>query len=91
MPPATTGVRFDSRGIAALSLGLTGVLVGLAQGSAWGWTSPLTLGFLLGGVASLVSFVVSQKSATDPVIDLELLASRRAWPLLITTICTPPP
>ncbi|MEU3301657.1 MFS transporter [Streptomyces sp. NPDC006678] len=88
VPPATTEGRFDSRGIAALSLGLTGVLVGLAQGAAWGWASPLTLGFLLGGVAALAFFVVSQKSATDPVIDIEVLASRRAWPLLITTICT---
>ncbi|MDI9882985.1 MFS transporter [Streptomyces sp. HNM0645] len=87
-PPASTVGSFDSRGIAALSLGLTGVLVGLAQGSAWGWNSPLTLGFLLGGVASLVFFVVSQRSAADPVIDIEVLASRRAWPLLITTICT---
>ncbi|GGT56893.1 MFS transporter [Streptomyces purpureus] len=88
VPPTTADARFDSRGIAALALGLTGVLVGLAQGGAWGWTSPLTLGFLLGGVASLVYFVVSQKSAENPVIDIEVLASRRAWPLLITTICT---
>ncbi|MFG3496919.1 MFS transporter [Streptomyces sp. NPDC047928] len=88
-PPTTVaGGRFDSRGITALSLGLTGVLVGLAQGATWGWTSGLTLGFLLGGVASLAFFVVSQKSADDPVIDIDVLASRRAWPLLLTTICT---
>ncbi|WP_406863956.1 MFS transporter [Streptomyces sp. HUAS MG47] len=86
--PATAGGRFDARGITALALGLTGVLVGLAQGAAWGWTSALTLGFLLGGVASLVFFVVSQKSAADPVIDIAVLASRRAWPLLLTTVCT---
>ncbi|MER5883161.1 MFS transporter [Streptomyces sp. NPDC001941] len=88
VPPTTTDTRFDSRGIAALALGLTGILVGLAQGAAWGWTSPLTLGFLLGGLAALVFFVLSQKTAANPVIDLDVLASRRAWPLLITTICT---
>lgn len=66
VPPAATGGRFDSRGIAALSLGLAGVLVGLAQGSTWGWTSPLTLGFLLGGIASLVFFVVSRKFRHRP-------------------------
>ncbi|MFJ9801514.1 MFS transporter [Streptomyces wuyuanensis] len=65
-PPAATGGRFDSRGIAALSLGLAGVLVGLAQGSTWGWTSPLTLGFLLGGIASLVFFVISRKFRHRP-------------------------
>ncbi|MCX4820366.1 MFS transporter [Streptomyces sp. NBC_01142] len=88
VPPTTADARFDSRGIAALSIGLTGVLVGLAQGASWGWASPLTLGFLLGGVAALVLFVLSQKSAANPVIDIEVLASRRAWPLLITTVCT---
>ncbi|MFE5614579.1 MFS transporter [Streptomyces sp. NPDC056524] len=88
VPATAADGRFDSRGIAALALGLTGVLVGLAQGGAWGWTSVLTLGFLLGGLASLVFFVVSQKSAANPVIDIEVLASRRAWPLLLTTVCT---
>ncbi|MBT2444254.1 MFS transporter [Streptomyces sp. ISL-36] len=88
VPAAPADGRFDSRGIAALALGLTGILVGLAQGAAWGWTSALTLGFLLGGLASLVFFVVSQKSAANPVIDIDVLASRRAWPLLLTTICT---
>ena len=87
-PTTTADARFDSRGIAALALGLTGILVGLAQGTAWGWTSPLTVGFLLGGLASLIFFVVSQKSAPNPVIDIEVLASRRAWPLLLTTVCT---
>ncbi|WP_327326977.1 MFS transporter [Streptomyces sp. NBC_01210] len=88
VPPTTVDARFDARGIAALSLGLTGILVGLAQGASWGWTSPLTLGFLFGGLVALVLFVVSQKSAANPVIDIEVLASRRAWPLLITTVCT---
>jgi predicted MFS family arabinose efflux permease len=88
VPPTTADAPFDARGITALSIGLTGVLVGLAQGAAWGWTSPLTLAFLLGGLLALVLFVVSQKSAANPVIDIDVLASRRAWPLLITTICT---
>ncbi|MGW0701645.1 MFS transporter [Streptomyces sp. NPDC002867] len=88
VPPTTADAPFDARGITALSIGLTGVLVGLAQGAAWGWTSPLTLAFLLGGLLALVVFVVSQKSAANPVIDIDVLASRRAWPLLLTTICT---
>ncbi|WP_345042292.1 MFS transporter [Streptomyces sannanensis] len=88
LPPTNADSRFDSRGIVALSLGLTGILVGLAQGATWGWTSPLSLLFLGGGLLALTGFVVSQKSAADPVIDVELLASRRAWPLLATTVCT---
>ncbi|WP_256106037.1 MFS transporter [Streptomyces sp. ODS05-4] len=87
-PTLDAAARFDSRGITALAVGLTGVLVGLSQGAAWGWTSVLTLGFLLGGLAALALFVLSQKSAPNPVIDLDVLASRRAWPLLLTTVCT---
>ncbi|MGW0735226.1 MFS transporter [Streptomyces sp. NPDC002851] len=80
--------RFDTRGIIALSLGLTGILVGLSQGGTWGWSSPTSLAFLGGGLLAMVFFVLSQRSAEDPVIDIELLASRRAWPLLLTTVCT---
>ncbi|UGY91308.1 MFS transporter [Streptomyces gobiensis] len=88
MPPAARDSKLDSRGVIALSLGLTGVLVGLAQGSTWGWTSGLTLLFLIGGLAAMVAFVLLQRSGANPIIDIEVLASRRAWPLLLTTVCT---
>lgn len=98
LPPTARG-RMDWRGAALLGLGLTGLLVGLAQGSAWGWSSPATVGCVLGGLAVLAAFALIQRAgaargggsggaAPGAVIDIRLLASRRAWPLLLTVTLT---
>lgn len=106
VPPKAVG-RMDWLGATLLGLGLTGLLVGLAQGSGWGWTSPATLGSVLGGLAALTAFVLVQRGRatgsagangdgngdgavvdTTAVIDIRLLASRRAWPLLLTVTLT---
>ncbi|WP_368396985.1 MFS transporter [Streptomyces sclerotialus] len=117
----------DWLGATLLALGLSGVLIGLAQGAGWGWTSAATLGCVLGGLAALTAFVLVQRARsggtgtpdpheasgpatggtgsrpatgtgtgsgsrpaarTTPVIDIRLLASRRAWPLLLTVTLT---
>ncbi|POX36763.1 MFS transporter [Streptomyces sp. Ru73] len=120
----------DWLGATLLALGLSGVLIGLAQGAGWGWTSVATLGCVLGGLAALTAFVLVQRARsgtartaadgdgartdaeradgewtdgaqaggegrpgspgprTTPVIDIRLLASRRAWPLLLTVTLT---
>ncbi|GAA0479531.1 MFS transporter [Streptomyces olivaceiscleroticus] len=92
----------DWLGATLLALGLSGLLVGLAQGAGWGWTSAATLGCVLGGLAALTAFVLVQRArstgggtasgtgarTTTPVIDIRLLASRRAWPLLLTVTLT---
>ncbi|MFI8996576.1 MFS transporter [Streptomyces sp. NPDC053542] len=118
VPPKAAG-SMDWLGAGLLALGLSGVLIGLAQGAGWGWTSPATLGCVVGGLAALVAFVLVQRSRsagsdpagggsttgtgadsrtgatgstarprTTPVIDIRLLASRRAWPLLLTVTLT---
>ncbi|MFC6065525.1 MFS transporter [Streptomyces ochraceiscleroticus] len=117
VPPKAAG-SMDWLGAGLLALGLSGVLIGLAQGAGWGWTSPATLGCVVGGLAALVAFVLVQRSRsagsnsvsgtgagtdsrtpaadnattvrprTTAVIDIRLLASRRAWPLLLTVTLT---
>lgn len=86
-PPTTTG-RMDWRGTTLLGLGLTGLLVGLAQGQSWGWLSAPTAGCLLGSLVALVAFVLLARGRPDGLIDTRLLVSRRAWPLLTTTTLT---
>ncbi|WP_369208976.1 MFS transporter [Streptomyces sp. PU-14G] len=86
-PPVATG-RMDWRGAALLAVGLTGVMVGLAQGQTWGWLSPGTAGCVLAGLAALAAFGLAGRGRTDPLIDTGLLLSRRAWPLMATTTLT---
>jgi predicted MFS family arabinose efflux permease len=85
---ARAPLRLDWPGATLLSLGLTGLLLALNQGSSWGWLSPAVLVLLIGGGLCLVRFVLVERASPDPIIDVALLASRLGWPLLLTTIFT---
>lgn len=72
----TTGVRelrpFDFPGLLLGGLGLAAAVLGVSQGSQWGWSSPATLMCLLGGAAMLVGFVVHERHRADPLIELQM-------------------
>jgi MFS family permease len=72
--------RVDYRGALFLGLGLAGIVAALSQGEAWGWTSPLTLGFGILGLAMFVPFVLVERGLTvqkrEPIVDVHLLAER---------------
>lgn len=65
---------FDYAGAAGLSVGLSGLLVAVAQGNAWGWTSPLTLLLGTGGIVVLVAWGTFELRLKDPVVDLRVAA-----------------
>jgi EmrB/QacA subfamily drug resistance transporter len=71
----SAGRRIDVAGVIVLSAGLTLLVLALVQGKAWGWSSPDTLGALGAGVAMLTLFVVVERRAAEPIIDLELFRS----------------
>jgi MFS family permease len=79
--PSRTRGRFDFRGALVLSAGLTGVLLALSKGAAWGWTSPATVGAGLGGAVLLVCFVPLQLRGTNPLVDVRV--ARRPAVLLV--------
>jgi predicted MFS family arabinose efflux permease len=88
--PATGVVsgKMDWKGAALLGLGLTGVLLALNEGGSWGWTGLPTLMVLLGGLLCLGLFGGVAKRTSNPIIDISTLASRRVWPLLLSTVFT---
>ncbi len=65
---------FDYVGAFGLSAGLSGLLVAIAQGNAWGWSSPTTLGFGVGGVLLLVVWGAFELRLANPVVDLRVAA-----------------
>jgi EmrB/QacA subfamily drug resistance transporter len=75
---ATLGKKetFDLPGALAFMAGLMALLLGLNQGDSWGWTSPLTLGLILGSVLALGLFVWIEREARAPMLDLRLFHSR---------------
>jgi MFS family permease len=81
-----TGVRHPGRldwwGNLTFAVGLSAVLVGITAGirpyreHAMGWTSPVTLGLLIGGLALLAAFVAIERVVEEPMFELDLF---RSW------------
>lgn len=69
--------RPDLLGGALVTAGLVGVVFALIDGPASGWTSAPVLVGLVGGVALLAGFVAREHRAADPVVPLEMFASRQ--------------
>jgi EmrB/QacA subfamily drug resistance transporter len=76
--------RIDYAGAVLLTVGLTGLILGMLEGgNAWEWISlPSSFCFGIGALA-LVAFVAVERRAEEPIVDLRL-ASRRL--ILTTTI-----
>ena len=72
--------KVDYVGAALLGGALAGVVVALSQGQVWGWSSGLTVGFAVVGLALFVPFVAWERSWTrrrrEPIVDPVLLGER---------------
>jgi EmrB/QacA subfamily drug resistance transporter len=64
--------RFDIVGAIALGWSLLLILYALTEGQAWGLSDARTLGTLAGGLIGLVGFVLWERRAAAPMIDLKL-------------------
>jgi EmrB/QacA subfamily drug resistance transporter len=67
---------FDTVGLALGSGGLTVAVLGLSQGNAWGWDSPVTLGAITLGVALLGAFVGHALRTPHPLLDVRLFTDK---------------
>src|SRR5262249_9481897 len=66
----------DIAGALLLGTGLTAALLVLAQGHAWGWTSPRLLGIGLVSVLALVGWALWERRTAYPLVDVRLLRHR---------------
>jgi EmrB/QacA subfamily drug resistance transporter len=73
----TVDRRVDYPGIAALTAGLTAIVLALIEGNSWGWTSASTLGLIGGGVAALALFAAIELRSAAPMVELPLFRSRQ--------------
>lgn len=69
--------RADIPGAIVLGLGVTGLLLILADGPAWGWASPSTLTVAVVSVALLAVWTAVELRTRQPLVDLRLLRHRR--------------
>jgi MFS family permease len=79
---ARTPARIDYLGNILFGVGLIGILVGITYGlipyggHSMGWTNPLVLTGIIGGVALLVVFCFAELRVESPMFDLRLLRIR---------------
>ncbi len=75
--------RIDVLGAVLLGAGIGGVFVALSLGPSWGWSATSTLGYLFGGLALIIVWVVSAGMIREPLLELRVLRRR---PILLITL-----
>jgi MFS family permease len=66
----------DIPGIAALTIGLTALVLALVEANAWGWGSARIIALFVVAVVGLVSFVALERRSHAPIVDFEFFRSR---------------
>jgi EmrB/QacA subfamily drug resistance transporter len=77
--PAETPGRsqsFDVKGAVLSAVALFSLLLALSDGQNWGWTSPAVLGLLVAFAVFAGAFVMAERRAVQPMIDLALFKIR---------------
>jgi MFS family permease len=77
--PQAPAQRPDVAGTALLGAFLIALLVPLTFAPQWGWIGARSVVLLLLAVATLVAFVLVERRAADPVLDLDLLLHNRLF------------
>jgi EmrB/QacA subfamily drug resistance transporter len=76
--PAGGERRIDYPGIAALSLGLVSLLVGLDQAADWGWGDPRVIALLVLAAVLVAAFVpIERRAGEHALVPREIAANRR--------------
>ncbi|ANS26983.1 major facilitator superfamily multidrug transporter [Rhodococcus opacus] len=81
-PRVGTG-SIDWIGAAGLAAGLVLVLLPLAEGGTWGWTSPVTIVSGIAGILVLIGWFLYERRITDPLVAPRLLTNP---PVLVTHV-----
>ena len=68
--------RLDLVGVAVVSTGLLGVVLGLVEGNSHGWTSTLVLTSFVVGVLALMVFAAWELRSDHPMLDIRLFRDR---------------
>lgn len=84
--PPVNRRRLDLVGAGLCALGLGGVMAALIEQPHRGWGSPLIYGLLIAGVALFTVFVVYERHTPEPMVKLELFASRNFTAANIETL-----
>jgi len=72
----TSRHTLDWPGIAAISTGLTALVLALIEGNSWGWGSPEIVALLITAAVGLTAFGIVERRVREPMVDFLLFRSR---------------
>jgi EmrB/QacA subfamily drug resistance transporter len=72
----TVSRTVDIPGIAAITIGLTALVLALVEGNSLGWGSLEILALLATAVIALVAFIVIERRSPAPIVDFDFFRSR---------------
>jgi predicted MFS family arabinose efflux permease len=85
-PGRAAAGRMDWVGAALIASTVAGINLFLAQGGRSGWVSPVALGFVTAAIVALVALIVVEKRITHPLVDIDQMRSRYAWPVIVVIV-----
>jgi EmrB/QacA subfamily drug resistance transporter len=71
--------RVNWLGAALLSGWLVCLLVGISQGSAWGWTDTRVVGLIGAAAVLLALWIRNELRADEPLVDMHMMRIRGVW------------
>jgi EmrB/QacA subfamily drug resistance transporter len=71
--------RVNWTAAALMSAGMSCLLLGIAQATAWGWTGTGTLALLAGGVLLCGAWIGVEVRSANPLIDMTMMRVRGVW------------
>jgi EmrB/QacA subfamily drug resistance transporter len=77
--PIKSPGRVNWLGAALLSGWLVCLLVGISQGSAWGWLDTRILGLLAAAAVLVVAWIRNEQRAAEPLVDMRMMRVRGVW------------
>jgi EmrB/QacA subfamily drug resistance transporter len=72
----TVGKRVDIPGIAAITVGLTSLVLALVEGNRWQWGSARVIALLVIAFVALAAFVPIERRIKAPMVDFSFFRSR---------------
>lgn len=77
--PVTSPGRVSIPAVLTLSGWLICLLLGVSEGSEWGWTSPRILGLFAGAVLLFVAWVLVELRSDQPLVDVRMMRIPTVW------------
>ena len=68
--------KLDILGAITSTLGMSAIIYGIIHSSSDGWTNPITMSMISGGVILIAAFLVIEAKNTQPLLPLHLFKSR---------------